>query len=597
MAFFIVGLQRHAQPSPHNIVVLGNPALGVRAQLGRLRINARFTDQRLGCFYRDLNSFVILFGQAHWKGEFSRHVGTPDLAKLLEAHRAGHDPRLRDLAGNFCLLSYDGQTQSLWIGSDLWGTAAPYYGEKQSEFVVSSRAGVVAEQVKAAIDGISYVTLMRDATLPSGRTLFHGVQRVALGHAIRLDSGTGKADIVSLGGLYRAPLDCTFRESVEYSMRVIVPAITLAASVPDTVVDLSAGNDTRLSAAALTTRPDHGRGVRFRVTGEASDVDVVAAKRIAELSDWLLDHHPKEVVFSLNVKDLMSAAAAGDGSIDLLAIANRLQAEHLYAPRPAHLLGSTCGELFRNWIWQPEVLRMGQTRNVNFTALLQHRIRRDRTSDVRRLSNGALTIAEHDELLLVPYRELAARYPDALNTYKLDLMYILQLQNRIVWWPLAGRLSVEMPYLWSDVTEVSLRLPWVHKATRRLVTTIVESLAPRISIVPTDRRAPFRPLRLTTLGDYVPYLYGYVSDIARRHYFSKAPLPLQKPRRFTEELPREWADFLRGRALHDEQGLIDVATETPGLVSNSQRRELLTMLNVELLCQIYPSIERRLVFG
>jgi hypothetical protein len=597
MSHFTIILQRHSGSSNSDTRLIGDPREGFYAHRGRLRIEASLGNPGLGSYYREDDSFVLVYGRAHWKADFTRQVSERDLSNILEAHRHANNPRLRDLAGNYCLLSYDSQTESLWVGSDFWGTAAPYYGENADRFVIASRAGIVANDIGAGIDGISYLAMMRGATLPSGRTMFDGVKRFTLGQAVRLGGRLGDVEIVSLGALYDEPWRCTFQESVARSIQVLVPAISLAASSPDTMVDLTAGNDTRLTAAALATRRDLGENVRFRVTGDREDPDVQGALKIADLAAWKLEVYPKEVPFGGDLSDLLPVAAAADGSFALLPVANRLVAERRYWATTGHLVGSTCGELFRNWIWQPELLRMGQTPAVNFNALMQHRVRRARDTDIRRLSNGCLSIDEHDDQLLKPYRLLAAMYPQALNTYKLDLMYILQLQNRILWWPLASHVTIEMPYLWKDVTEVSLKLPWQHKRTRRLVTTIVETVAPAIAVVPTDRGAPFQSLRLSTLHSYGAYLLRYTSDIFRRHYLAKAPIPLDKKQKSAAALRADWAAALTSGTLHDDGGVVKFVRTGSTRLSTTQQMEFLTMLSVELLFRLYPRLQRRLTFS
>jgi hypothetical protein len=595
MVNFTVILDREPK---REIQISDDPVSGIRRSLGRLRIDAMSLQIPQGIIHLDHYSFVVLYGRAHWKTNFQQQLSSADLATILQAHRTKDDPQLGQLAGNFCLLSYDELAETMWIGCDFWGTAAPYYGSGSEYFVAASRAGMVAQKISASIDGISYLALMREATIPSGRTLFDGVRRLTAGHALRLDGRTGRADIVSLGALYREPINCTLSESVERSTRVIMSAVALAASAPGTMVDLTAGNDTRLTAAALAIRPDLGRNVRFRVTGEPHDPDVIAARSISAIMGWKLERCSKYIPFDSTMAGLLGVAAAGDGFSSLLGTGSRIELERQCRAQAGTLVGSTCGELFRNWIWQPELHRMGQTRQVNFDALMQHRIRRNRDTEVQRLSNNAMSIEDHDRQLLQPYRDLAGMFPEALNTYKLELMYIQQLQNRIVWWPLVSLLTVQMPYLWSDVTDVSLRLPWRHKLTRRLVTTIVESIAPEISAIPTDRGAPFKTLRLSTVKDYARYLRLYTSDIIRRHYLTRgAPIALSTSQRPDDTILSEWADIISGCALHNDHGLIASVRDGHRALQKSQRVEFLTMLNVELLLRVYPQIRRRLVFN
>jgi hypothetical protein len=598
MTQFTVCLGLPEQRSAPQLAVAGDPPSDLRYHAARLWIEASIDSPRTGIFHLESTGFVLLFGQAHWRGDFARLLSSSDLAGVLESHRRHDDVCLNELAGNFCLLSYDDQRRTMWIGSDFWGTAAPYYGSGTDRFVASSRAGKVAHELRAAIDTVSYVALMRDATIPNGRTLFAGVNRVTLGQALHLDAQSGKGQVVDLQPLYRRPFTISFRETVQRSIEVIESAVKLAASTANTMVDLTAGNDTRLTAAALLATPALCRDIRFRVTGEPDDADVLAARRIAQIAGVNLTVSAKDVPFGSDIEDLLPVVVAADGFFPILSVANRLASERRHwDTKPGQLVGSTCGELFRNWIWQPELFRMGQTTSVNFGALMHHRIRRDRNADVPRLSSGCLTTQDHDRYLLEPYKRLAALYPDALNTSKLELMYIQQLQNRIMWWPVISHVSVGMPYLWCDVTDVSLRLPWWHKATRRLVTSIVERLAPAIADVPTDRGAPFKPLRSSTLSSYVAYLTAYTSDIARRHYLSRAPIPRRQQQRLAIPLKSEWADAVAsGVRLHDDCGFVKSIREN-GAASPSiaQRREFLTMLSTELLFRLYPGIRPHLV--
>jgi hypothetical protein len=605
---FTVCLQTQGQPA-RTSSVWRESALQLRCRTGSLHLDASLDAPTLGTFYvarsgLDQGSFVLLFGVAHWKNHFNSHVSERDLQDILESHRREDNPRFGDLAGNFCLVSYDEHSQSMWVGADFWATAAPYYGEGPEGFVAANRSGIVADRTRASIDGISYLALIRNATLPSGRTLFDGVRRLTMGQALRLDARSGTVELIKLGPLYREPFRIGFPESVDRSIRVLSSAIPLSVSFPNTTVDLTAGNDTRLTAAALTTDPALSQRLRYRVTGQNTDPDVTAAQRIARILAWDLTVCPQNVLPSLNVHSLLSTAGLADGSFPLLSTANRLELEARYWTTSGYLVGSIAGELFRNWMWQPELFRMGQTTRVNFQALLKHRIRRDPSIEALRLSNGVMNVRDHDEMLLEPYVQLDALYPEALNTYKLDLMYILQLQNRIVWWPLATRLTVVLPFLWSDVTDVALRLPWLHKATRRLVTSIVEQLAPPITDIPTDRGAPFKPLGLATLRDYAAYLFSYTTDIARRHYLSPVvPTPLDVGGSVTRQgqppLDAEWAAVISScTRLHDDRGL--VATIRDRHVSDlptSRRNEFLTMLAVELLCRVYPGIRRQLAFN
>jgi hypothetical protein len=103
---------------------------------------------------------------------------------------------------------------------------------------------------------------------------------------------------------------------------------------------------------------------------------------------------------------------------------------------------------------------------------------------------------------------------------------------------------------------------------------------------------------LSTLCDYLSYLFRYTTDIARRHYLSRgAPIALSKKQRYADTLRVEWADIVSGRSLHDDQGLVNLVREGHSNLLKRQRVEFVTMLTVELLFRLYPRIRQRLTFS
>ena len=542
-------------------------------------------------------SFALLFGAAHRKGRQDSWLSQSDLATFLERHRAGLPPPVIDVDGNYCALTYDHVTDSVWVSTDFWATVGFYYGRGSGFAVVSSRAAAVADLIGSPIDTTAYVALLRSAVFPAGSTLFKDVCRINLGEALHLGALVCNVAPTSLGPLYREPEKGSFRDSVERSSLALQRVIPFASSRPRTVVDITAGNDTRLIGAALARRQDVTRDLTFRVVGQPTSPDVVIATRMAERLGWTHRACPPQTG-ALTADSLSDTAVTADGSFSLEFIANRLAFEERQWPDALHLIGGTAGELFRSWIWQPELLRMGRTPTINYEALLRHRVPRDHSVDVARVTGGRLSQRTHDELLIAPLRKLDAALPSVLNVYKLDLYYIQRLIHRVAWWAIAPRIVTIMPFLWTALTDVSLRLPWRHKVSRRLVTSVVEHVDPRLADEPTDRGAPFQPLRLRTAPSYAHYLSRYVSDVLGRHYLSRAPRLLASSRPVA--IPPEWAERMTRPAatpLHDAKDLLQrVQRGNAGDLSSTARQEFLTMLQVQLLFDRYPGIRRELAF-
>ena len=190
-----------------------------------LAIEASLTHREAGKIYTEDRgqslSFVVLFGACHWKGSADRWLTEVDLAVILRSHREVNNPRLLDLDGNFCLISYDHHSDSVWIGTDFWATAGVYYSGSNDLIVVSSRAATVAHYCESEIDGISYIALIRNAVLPTGRTLFQKVGRTTMGQALHFRLRERKALLQRLASLYQCPLSGSFADSVEQTIGIL----------------------------------------------------------------------------------------------------------------------------------------------------------------------------------------------------------------------------------------------------------------------------------------------------------------------------------------------------------------------------------------
>jgi len=547
-------------------------------------------------------SFVLLFGACLWKDRPGSWLSIRDLQHCLESHQSVGALPLTELDGNFCLISYDAVSRSVWVGTDFWSTVGFHYGQRENLLVVSSRAAVVADRVRAPIDAMAYLSLVRTTVPAAGSSLFCGVSRITMGQALHFTQSTVNLQPVPTGALYRDLESWSFRETVERSKLSLKTTVADCVNRPQTVVDLTAGNDTRLIAAALSARPEVTAPLVFRVLGSEMSPDVEIATAIAKRFNWRYVAQPR-LVGGLLPEHAPEIALAADGTYALDGIADRLLLEESRWPDARHLVGGLAGELFRSWIWQQELHRAGRTTSVDYAALLRHRVPRDHEADIARITGGRIGAQEHDEWLMAPLRKVGEQYPSALNVSKLDLYYIQRLMYRIPWWAFASHLLTITPFLWARTTDVSLRMPWQYKRTRRLVTTVVEELSPSIATFPTDRHAPFRSFRLGTALSYARYFTGYAGDIILRHYLRKTPAPLSTLASTPPQqnaLQPALADWLTlGRVvMHEENDLADAMKRNGGnQLTNARRAEFLAILQVQLLCRQYRGIRQELVFS
>ncbi len=568
-------------------------------------LSADLTESHNGNIYIEKNnnpqnrSFVISFGWCYQRGSTTSQLKENEMIELLRSHRSKTTPDIDELSGIYSILSYDHLSETLWICTDMWAQHGFYYGSDANNVVASSQASVVANTINASIDGISYLSLLRNTGTPPGRTFYCDVWRATCGKALHLDMKSRKARLVQIQPLYQPPERISFKEAVDQLIDVLFRVCPLAAGEPSTRVDLTGGNDSRLMAAALSSSPGSttGHNTTFRVVGEENHPDVIIARQIANKLGWILERGDRVIHEKHAPNSLLDASILSDGNHLPINVHNRVTHESTLWGPLGGLVGSIGGELFRDFFWRHEFMNMGRTSRVNFDALLKHRLYASDDVDVAQISNGQLTLDDHNSSLLNPYRMIAASMPDVTNVYKLDLIYLHKLMNTSYCWILSDVRKLILPFLTHEVTRVSLRVPWEFRAHRKLVTTAIEKMSPTLSSIPTDTGAPMKPLRLSTLGVYSRYAAHDLWTMYRRH-FSKTT---SKQGRATSSIPAEWLNLFKEN--RGAQKLSNIPSSIRGgkekrnhTFSAAECREIHTLLMIQSLTTYYKGITPALSF-
>lgn len=569
-------------------------------------LSADLTDRRNGDLYIEENSdpqnksFVMSFGWCYRCGNNANQFEKRAMFEFLQSHRSKTIPDIDELSGIYTLLSYDHLGETLWICTDMWAQHGFYYGSNDSKVVVSSKASIVAEALNASIDGVSYLSLLRDTGIPPGRTLYSDVWRVTCGRGLYVDLKNRTARMVQMQPLYQTPQNITFNEAVDQLIDVLARVCPSAASGPPTVVDLTGGNDSRLMAAALSSSQGGriGKQVTFKVVGEEDLPDVMIARQIANKFGWTLQRISRWTEEAYSAKSLLEASILSDGNYLPKNIHSRRTQESEHSGSLIGLVGSLGGELFRDFFWRHEFLKMGRTNRVNFDALLKHRLYASNDVDVVHISDGQLTLHDHNLSLLSPYQTIASAAPDVQNVYKLDIIYLHKLMSRSYCWVLSDLRKLILPFLSHEVTSFSLRTPWEFRAHRKLITAAVEKISPALSAIPTDTGAPMRPLRLSSLGSYTKYTVNDLWSAYKRHFSSKKPAQKQSP----SSIPPEWLDVFEQSCASKGGRNIPLSMKKTraldnGDLSATQYREIQALLLVQSLTQHYKGISQSLSFG
>ncbi len=567
--------------------------------------SADLTERHNGNIYLEENnhphntSFVISFGWCYRRGDNANQFREQDIAEFLQSHRSKAIPDIDALSGIFSLLSYDHLSETLWICTDMWAQHGFYYGSNDNKVVISSKASIVADALGARIDGISYLSLLRDTGIPPGRTLYCDVWRSTCGRGVHLDIKNGKARLVQVQPLYRSPENMSFKAAVDRLIDVLGRVCPSAASGPSTVVDLTGGNDSRLTAAVLSSSQGSriGKQVRFRVVGDESHPDVIVARRIASEFGWTLQRDSRTIESDYSAQSLLNASILSDGNHLPARVQSRMTQESVLWGAADGLVGSLGGELFRDFFWRHEFLNMGRTNRVNFDALLKHRLYASNEVDITHISDGRLTLHDHNLSLLKPYQLIASSAPDAKNVYKLDIIYLHKLMSRSYCWILSDLRKLMLPFLSHEITLASLTTPWKFRVHRKLVTAAVEKMNPVLSTIPTESGAPMKPLRLLTFGGYAKFAASDLQQALQR-YFSTKRLTQQT----ALSIPSEWLDVFKQSEVSQNSSTIQSGMRGSKINHNenftaTQHREIQALLLIQSLTQHYKGISPSLSFG
>jgi hypothetical protein len=448
------------------------------------------------------------------------------------------------------------------------------------------------------LDGHGYIAMLRGTFVVPGRTLFSGIHRSTCGVGLKLDLRRRSGSVERTGDIWKPVLDISFAQALEMSVDVVTRVCLRATSLPDTSVDLTGGNDTRLTAAVLSTPTgaDIGKRVTFKVHAAEDHPDAVVARHIASLFNWTLCRFDRAGRFSDNTVDfLREVAVLSDGHRLPYDLAKVLSNERTHWPGYPYLVGSMAGEFFRDYYWRHELLSMARSPKVNYDALLAHRLYASPEVDFERVSQGTVSREDHDDYLKSGHKWIEASVPELLNVYKLDRIFLQRYTYNHDLWRFSSLRTMMFPYFTPEVLDVSLRIPWRFRRARKLQTWILERLQPRLTWIASDTGAPMRPLSINSLGAYAKF---FVTDTCRsfsRHFLTgERPMAVDPQR----ELPESWLGQLResAKVVSDLRAgpVVGAALDAKHQVRGGEFRELQMVLLVSLLKETYPNLQTSL---
>jgi hypothetical protein len=552
-----------------------------------------------------LGSFVYILGWCYRIGSSEDWPNNNECRDIFYRQRNGQVPLDESYSGNYVVVVYDSERRKIVVQPDHWAMSGVYYSVMPSGIAVSNRSTAVASLVSASLDGYSVLSLLRGTHMPFGRTLFSDIHRVVCGCYLEINLADNELEVKRAYPIYIPVEKKSFADAAQIVGDTLCHMVRRWHSSRTSIFDLTGGNDTRLTAAAMLHEHPDGLGPNWAccVAGAGDHPDVRIAAIIAQVCNWPLLRLNREYASDASVEWLQKSVVRADGLCLADSAAARVKQEVNRGADWVWHIGSIGGELLRGFFWRHEFLSLGRTNRVDYAGLLTYRLYASREVDSKIFGKHFPSLDEHDEILLEPYRRIGELGNDALNPYKLDAMYMHKLcysAGSTQSW-LMGLSNIKLPLVGWELSKETLSIPWKLRATRRLVLQIINNIAPQLSKIPNDKGEPMKPLTLSSLPFYLKcgVLTG-VKTLPRliNRYTGLLPVPAPVS---TNPLPASWIHVVlegnRNHSVFDPAAINKVCFEA-GSASQSANlvRTFHTMLTVELLLNAVPNVRNKITF-
>ncbi|MEI7935615.1 MAG: hypothetical protein WCK27_02900 [Verrucomicrobiota bacterium] len=561
-----------------------------------LRISVAITCDAVGKLYQG-DSFglelddvlVVVFGWCiEYIGGEPRHFDKQSARRLVDRLIA-RNYEAAGLDGNYCLLAYTRKTGAVSVSGNYWTSYGFYYDSSSKCVAVSNRSAVIADIFGCSIDGIAYLSLLRSLPLPPERTLFTGVRNRLPGECLLIHAGS--QTITSLRRPLVKPESTAGGCGPARARDEIAQIVVASCSDPGTLVDLTGGQNTRVTAAILSQHtwniPEYG--LTFKTVGEEDDLDVMLARKIARLYGWnhLVISRNSATDYDWDRFRLCCLLLDGSTLPDEVSL-QRLFREAKLCERFPVLVGSWGGEFFRDHFFLPEyALRiMGVTKDVS--GYFMTRARPTNEIEVTRISRGAFTISSHDEVYLTTYRQWWGDVDGPLADKLNGLAALRATQKRRDNWAFAAFRRTILPNTTDRAYATAVSLSVGSRMFNQFVSGLICAADERLGAIPTDRGAILQPLTVRSIGTHMEY---YLKELAR---MIRGKLLTQKGGQTTKVtlLPKSWEDRL---------DLTDPFYEYPTTLKAKRpdpkdHCELLCLLMLECMQNHYRNIRREIDF-
>jgi Glutamine amidotransferase domain/Asparagine synthase len=426
---------------------------------------------------------------------------------------------LSRLDGQFAAARYDGERDELQVFNDPLGMQALYVARRSGRTYASTSSAALARHLRAAPDPVGRALFLRTGLQFGPVTHWQGVERLDPATVLTFAATRTERATYWSASVDPAVRGMSLARAVDHCTEVGLE--TVRSHLPSDAriwADLTGGFDSRMVTALMA----HA-GVEFvaNTSGEAEDVDVRLARRVAEAGGYMWQHERLPEDWLLSDTELRRAFGWGDGALEIIQLAEVLWRQQQRSRRSAVVVTGGGGEHFNHFPWMPELIRAGRSRRVNFDGFIRLRV----MAPVDLSALQCDPTREVEDYCRARFAERSRPYGGELNTTQLDALYAYKSAGHFGAYRSAGEafVRVEMPCYYKDLFSAAFSVHHRWRNAHRLQASIIERLNPAVAAIPTNRGAPAQALRVANAHRYAPYYVGLMRNATRKLRGRAAP--------------------------------------------------------------------------
>lgn len=435
-----------------------------------------------------------------------------NLCLLLKDYLAHGSSVFGRCDGLFALVIYNGLTQRLAVVSDPFGYFSVFYGHHAGRIFVTTSALAVAQQIQAKPSEIGVNCFLHTGKVFGNMTLWDEVKRMSPATVLEFVNGAVQESTYWLPTVDEAVTKLSFTEAMEASVRLLQHVLKRNLCREGKVwADLTGGFDTRFMTMLLE-RTDIPFKADF--VGPPQHPDVRVAQKIVNKLGWehqnfqLPQNWPQECPHYFE-----EALGRGDAHLNIFLLTRPLWVHKQEQKQFTTLLSGLGGEMWRGSLWWPERRNLGKSTEVHYERQLW--------SLMHPIPVSVFIANTSDQVkveIIRQFRCAGERSPDALNTVKLDYLWVYRETAHVGAFTSvgAGLLRI-LPILFSkDIVSHVISLDYRWKAKNQLVRYMLERYRPALANIEMDHGGPAIPRRITNFHRFIPNKINFYRSAANK---------------------------------------------------------------------------------